>query len=143
MPDGLIGEYTLSGATVNAGLVTRMPFPWAVAISGGNLFVTQAGGLPGTIGEYNATSGATVNAALLSNATNPTSDIAASGSDIFVVHAGAISEYTTSGATVNSSLIPSYRDVIAIAISDRIFLPFRTTAEAPSRSANTPPPGRS
>lgn len=59
-----------------------------------------------TVGAY-TTSGATVNASLITGLDNPVA-IAVSGSDVFVVNAGSrtIGEYTTSGATVNASLIP-------------------------------------
>lgn len=58
-----VGEYTTSGATVNASLITKLDGAVGVAISGTNLFVlSQAGG---TVGEY-TTSGATINASLTS-----------------------------------------------------------------------------
>jgi hypothetical protein len=52
-----IGEYTTSGATVNASLITKLSSPSGIAVSGSNLFV--ANGPTNTIGEY-TTSGATV-----------------------------------------------------------------------------------
>ena len=65
---GTIGEYTSSGVTVNASLVSGLNDPSAIVVSGGNLFVTNFGN--GTIGEY-TTSGATVNAALVSGLNGP------------------------------------------------------------------------
>ena len=61
--------------------------------------------LTGTIGAY-TTSGATVNAALISGLDLPFG-IAVSGSDLFVanIDGGTIGEYTTAGATVNAALI--------------------------------------
>jgi len=68
------------------------------------IFLTNGSGTTtnGAIGVY-TTSGATVNAALITGLTNPTG-IAVSGSDVFVVKAGnnsigngTIGEYTTSG----------------------------------------------
>jgi len=56
----------------------------------------------GTIGEY-STSGATVNASLVSSGSSNFWGLAASGSDLFVVNEqnpGTIGEYTTSGATM-------------------------------------------
>lgn len=64
-----VGEYTDSGATVNASLITGLNFPAGLAISGTNLFV--ANGESGTIGEY-TTSGGTINATLISGLTSPT-----------------------------------------------------------------------
>ncbi|MGD0389876.1 MAG: PEP-CTERM sorting domain-containing protein, partial [Tepidisphaeraceae bacterium] len=100
-----IGEYTTSGATVNAALVSGLDYPFGIAVSedGSDLFVTNFHG--NTIGEY-TTSGATVNAALVSGLDYP-DGIALSGSDLFVVSqlGDTIGEYTTSGATVNADLI--------------------------------------
>src|ERR1700733_9430044 len=58
-----IGEYTTSGGTVNASLVSELLGPIGIAVSGGDLFVLSYSS--GRIGEY-TTSGGTVNAALVS-----------------------------------------------------------------------------
>src|ERR1017187_1279308 len=65
---GTIGEYTTSGATVNASLVSGLSNPSGIAVSGSDLFVANQGS--GTIGEY-TTTGATVNASLVSGLDNP------------------------------------------------------------------------
>src|SRR5437764_1490591 len=65
---GTIGEYTTSGATVNAALITGLNGPQEILVSGSNIFVVNFGA--GTIGEY-TTSGATVNAALISGLNGP------------------------------------------------------------------------
>src|SRR5208337_3220076 len=100
---GTIGEYTTSGATVNASLVSGLNQPAGIAVSGSNLFVANF--LGNTIGEY-TTSGATVNASLVSGLKEP-AGIAVSGSNLFVTNflGNTIGEYTTSGATVNASLV--------------------------------------
>jgi hypothetical protein len=54
---GTIGEYTTSGATVNASLVSGLSNPIGIAVSGPDLFVANSAA--GAIGEY-TTSGATV-----------------------------------------------------------------------------------
>src|SRR5450759_1108227 len=85
-----IGEYTNSGATVNASLVSGLNEPLGIAVSGSNLFVTNGyGGTTGagTIGEYNAITGATVNASLVSGLNYPVG-IAVSGSNLFVTSSG-------------------------------------------------------
>jgi len=64
---GTIGEYTTSGATVNASLISGLDFPLGIVVSGSDLFVT---GFSNTIGEY-TTSGATVNASLISGLNSP------------------------------------------------------------------------
>ena len=38
---GTVGEYTTSGATVNAPLVSGLSYPWGIAESGSNLFFTN------------------------------------------------------------------------------------------------------
>jgi hypothetical protein len=75
-----IGEYTTSGSTVNASLISGLNAPGIIAVSGSNLFVVNTGA--GTIGEY-TTSGSTVNASLISGLSEP-NGIAVSGSDLFV-----------------------------------------------------------
>ena len=67
--NGKIGKYTTSGATVNATLVSGLISPIDIAVSGGNLFVTDS--VTGTIGEYNATTGATVDPDLITGLNGP------------------------------------------------------------------------
>src|SRR5438309_1061021 len=53
--NGTIGEYTISGATVNATLISGLNNPSGIAVFGGNLFLTEEGifgSATGTIGEY-------------------------------------------------------------------------------------------
>src|SRR5436190_24400658 len=85
------------------------------------IFVTHFGnGLPGTgsISEYDATTGATVNPALVSGLNAPLG-IAVSGGNLFVVNSntGTIGKYTTSGALVNPALITGLGSPVAIAAS--------------------------
>ena len=58
---GRVGDYTNSGAVVNASLISGLGAPTGIAVSGSNLFVVDGG----TVGEY-TTSGAVVNASLIS-----------------------------------------------------------------------------
>ena len=115
---GTIGEYTTSGTTVKAALVSGLNNALAIAVSGGDLFVVN--GDSGTIGEY-TTSGATVNAALVSGLRF--FGIAVAGGDLFVTNfnnlpnSGTIGEYTTSGATVNATLVSGLGPVAGIAVS--------------------------
>ncbi|MGA2229839.1 MAG: hypothetical protein ABSH22_02845 [Tepidisphaeraceae bacterium] len=119
--DGKISEYTLSGVPV-ATVAFGLKQPYAVALSGSDLFFTYDGGAEyaGTIGEY-TTSGVKVNASLISGLDGPFA-LAVSGSDLFVASDASpflamIGEYTTSGATINSSLISGVPDMAAIAVS--------------------------
>jgi len=106
-----IGEYTTSGTTVNASLITGLNDTFSIAVSGSNLFVSNS--VSGTIGEY-TTSGATVNASLITGLNDP-AGIVVAGSNLFVASritfggnptgTGTIGEYTTSGTTVNAGRI--------------------------------------
>ena len=99
-----IGEFTTSGGTVNASLITGLARPFYIALSGNDLFVTNYGA--NTIGEY-TTSGAAVNPALVTGLGGPTG-IAISGQKLFVANygttpgTGTIGEYTISGETVDA-----------------------------------------
>ncbi len=109
-PDGSIGEYTTSGAVVNASLVAGLPInTTALAVSGGDIFVT---GSSGTV-EY-TTSGVLVNSQLLPVGG---SGILVSGNDLFITTGNSIGEYTKSGITVNASLVTGLDDPEGIAIS--------------------------
>jgi Putative Ig domain len=63
-----IGLYTTSGATVNASFLYTNS-PTGIAVLGGRLFVGDLD--DGTIGEYDATTGATINASLISGLNAP------------------------------------------------------------------------
>jgi uncharacterized delta-60 repeat protein len=111
---GTVGEYTTSGATVNASLISGLSTPEGIAAVGSDLFVVNQG--TNSIGEY-TTSGATVNASLITGLVKPIG-IAASGSDLFVTNetGDTIGEYTTSGATVNASLVTGLSHPRGIAV---------------------------
>ncbi|HEV2319176.1 MAG TPA: hypothetical protein VGV18_05465, partial [Verrucomicrobiae bacterium] len=79
-----IGEYTDSGSTVNASLITGLLSPYGIAISGNDLFVANYLGY--TVGEY-TTSGSTINASLIGGLGSPY-NVAISGNDLFVADAG-------------------------------------------------------
>jgi DNA-binding beta-propeller fold protein YncE len=105
-----IGQYTTSGATENAALISGLNGPYGIAASGSSLFVAHyAGGATngGTIGAY-TTSGATVNASLITGLNNPRGlALSDDGAYLYVVSEsnGTIGKYTTSGAVVNAALV--------------------------------------
>ena len=68
--DGMVGEYTTSGATVNASLIAGLYDPLGIASLDGDLLVGYGEGA-GVVGEF-TTSGATVNSALISGLEFPT-----------------------------------------------------------------------
>ena len=106
-------EYTTSGATVNPYLVdiAGLSSSSQMAISGGDLFISVGG----TIGEYDATTGTAINAALVTGLSD-VAGMAVSGGDLFVVeagnglpYAGTVGEYdATTGAAINSSLVTGF-----------------------------------
>ena len=113
---GTIGEYTTSGAVVNASLVSGLNDPNGIAVSGSNLFVANYGN--GTIGEY-TTSGAVVNASLVSGLSGP-NGIAVSGSNLFVTNhrqPARLANTPRRGQRVNASLVSGLNDPDGIAVS--------------------------
>jgi len=114
-----VGEYTTSGAVVNASLIS-LPDPVAIALSGSNLFVTDT--YLNNISEY-PTSGAIVNSSLVSGLSAPWG-LAVYGDNLFVTNenfggqpnTGTIGEYTMSGAVVNSSLVSGLSGAVGIAV---------------------------
>lgn len=68
---GFIGEYSLGGTAINASLVTGLAEPYGMAFDNGDLFVANRGLYVGggSIGEYNATTGAPVQSTLISGGT--------------------------------------------------------------------------
>jgi Ca2+-binding RTX toxin-like protein len=112
---GTIGEYSASGAPINASLISGLSYPEGIAVSGSDLFVVSAG--LGTIAEY-TTDGTPVNTSLVSGLSGADA-IAVSGSDLFVVNEGGgyNGEYTTSGVTINARLITGLSEPEGIAVS--------------------------
>ena len=111
---GRVGEYTTSGATVNASLITGYS-SGGVAVSGANLYVVSGD----TIAEYNAITGAPVAVPLVSGLSTPIG-IALSGGDLFVANHGnnTIGEFNaTTGATVNAALVSGLDSPVGIAVS--------------------------
>ena len=73
-----IGKYTTSGTIVNEFFVQHLNDPRGITVSGDgtHLFVVDFGDVPdgikGSVGEYDATTGAAINAALITGLDNPT-----------------------------------------------------------------------
>jgi len=102
-----IGEYSTSGASISASLISGLDDPLSLASDGnGHLFEANFGN--NTIGEY-STSGATINASLISGLNNPHQMVLDGNGDLFVANlagTGTIGEYNaTTGATISASLI--------------------------------------
>jgi hypothetical protein len=112
---GTIGEYTLSGTTINASLISGLQSPTGMAISGSYLYVAQENG---TLKEY-TTSGKLVNPALITGLYLPWG-VAVSGDYLYVANAGGesstVGKYTTSGVAVNASLISGLGNPTGLAL---------------------------
>jgi hypothetical protein len=98
---GIIGEYTVAGAAINASLITGVTGAFQLAVQGNDLFVSDTQIV--YISEY-TTSGSLINPDVLPTAPGGIAfDVV--GNDIFLAnYEGPLSEYTTSGAVVNGSL---------------------------------------
>jgi hypothetical protein len=86
-------------------------------VSGNILFVSNASG--DTIGEYDATTGAAINANFITGLTEPFG-IAVSGNNLFVLNAGnnTIGEYdATTGAVINAQLISVSNGLRALTVA--------------------------
>jgi len=109
------------GSLTTAIVLLAMPGPAHCGI----IFVADSSN--NTIGEYNATTGAAINASLIKGLNRP-NGIALSGGHLFVTNQGGgtnngtIGEYdATSGATINAALVsglnfPRFIDVEAMAV---------------------------
>jgi hypothetical protein len=111
-----IGKYISDGTPVNPSLVSGLAQPFNIAISGSHLFV--ANGFSGAVGEYDADTGTTINAALVTQIN--IGGIAVAGGKLFVVAAsdGTIGEYdATTGAIINPALVSGLKNPEGLAIS--------------------------
>ena len=91
----------------------------ALALSGNNLYISQDYGATNWVGEYNATTGATINAQLFT--TNPAGayGLEVVGNDLLVAgyQNGTVGEYNaTTGAVINASFISGLSDPIGLAV---------------------------
>ncbi len=119
-PANAVDEFDISGTPIGTPLVTGLQFPWGIAESDPELYVASYGG-NGPVGDY--TLGANPGTLAASNpslfwGSNFQQGIAALGSDLFVTNwsNGTIGEYTTSGGTVNASLVSNVPGVSGIAV---------------------------
>jgi hypothetical protein len=116
-----VSEYSARGAAINANLITTgLNMPIWIAASGNTLFVANTGS--GTIGTYNATTGAPINGRFITGASG---GLAVSGNILFVVAGGGpsvgtdtVGEYDAStGAVINANFITGLIAPRTIAVS--------------------------
>ena len=121
LPDSnTVGEYSPGGGPINAKLITTgLNRPIWMAVSGNTLFVANTAN--GTIGAFNATTGAPINANFITGASG---GIAVSGNTLFVVGGaafagtGTIGEYDAStGTVINAKFITGLTAPRTVAVS--------------------------
>jgi len=102
--------------TVAAATQVLLAFFLLSRAQAGEIFVSNFVG--GTIGEYDASTRATINPALVSGLRFP-SGLALAGRNLFVAFLGhgTVGKYTTSGATVNASLISGVDGATDVVVS--------------------------
>ena len=127
--NGTIGEYNLDGSVINAALVTGLNTPAGIAVSGSRLFVSNEFNVTpgaGTIGEYDANTGAPVNASLITGLNIP-DHIAVSQTALYVSNnhsgsetdngaSGSIGEYNLDGSVINAALVSGLKSPEGITI---------------------------
>jgi hypothetical protein len=128
--NGTVAKYKLDGTILNASLITGLTQPTGLALSGNNLYVLDFGnGTNGTVGEYDATTGAAINAALITGLPTNSIVLAVSGDNLYVAESnggnGAVALYNaTTGAVINPSLVTGLFYPQGIAISgNNLYVP--------------------
>jgi hypothetical protein len=118
-----IGEYTTSGTTVNASLITGFHEGGIVDVeaSGSSLFVSRNFGDGGLVGKYNL-DGTPVNAHLIEEGYGGSS-LAISGTDLFFVGYFGLSKATTLGMIIADPLVEGSIGFGAIAVEDQATVP--------------------
>ena len=126
--DGSVGAYATTGATENNALVTGISTPiGGIAAFGTNLFIAHG---YDTISEY-TTAGILVNDTLITGLFNPTGiAISDDGANLFVTNyftdtihngfTGIIGKYSTTGETLNDSLVLGLYGPTGIAVSGSV-----------------------
>jgi hypothetical protein len=104
---GVIGEYSVAkGTATNPTFITGLSEPWALLLSGNNLFVADRA--LDTVSEYNATTGAPNITFSVVTGLGAPSGLALSGNDLWVTNynTGVIGEYNaTTGAPMAENFI--------------------------------------
>ena len=111
---GTIGKYNVSTGAVNTtfSTITGLSNPYALALSGNDLFVVN--NVSGTVGEYDATTGAPIHANFIQG--NAPTGLAVLGNNLFLANTfggSTVSEYdATTGNVINANFITGLGDSI-------------------------------
>ena len=126
-----VGEYDVStnpATLIKANFITGLNGATGLAVSGNNLFVANAGN--GTVGVYNATTGAVINANLITGLTarlGVSTGLAVSGNNLFVANftspgadTSTVSEYNVSTNTatlIKANFITGLNGLVGLAVA--------------------------
>jgi WD40 repeat protein len=104
---GVVSEYDVNtGKVINANFITGLTEPWALLLSGDDLFVANGAGY---VGKYDAKTGAAISQSFITGESGfyPTG-LALSGGDLFVADSDheVVGKYDAkTGATINASFL--------------------------------------
>jgi hypothetical protein len=116
---GTVVGYPTAGAVPNV-IPVEPPFnnPTGLALSGNTLFVASGGAVNGKVGEYNVTTGAAINASLITGLNDP-ADVVLSGNSLLVANTGSgtVGEYNLSTGTFNPNFITGLNDPEGLLLS--------------------------
>ena len=101
-----LGEYTTSGETVNAFLITGLQGPGEVEVSGSSLFIAHGLVDDIVIGKYKL-DGTAVDPSLIFDPFGE-GEFAVSGAALYLAQLNTLAKYTTSGELVTYPLIPPF-----------------------------------
>jgi WD40 repeat protein len=127
---------------INANFITGLNHPVVVAVLGNTLFVASTNAGNGTVGEYNAETGATINANFISSLNGP-NGLAFLGNTIFVAsfNANTIGTYDAkTGTPINASFITGLDGPVGLAVLGN--LRGQITKERAGWPASSPPQQR-
>jgi hypothetical protein len=118
-PDSRVGVYNAAtGAAINPDLITEVPGPISLALSGNNLFVgNSCDGC--TVGEFNASTGKAIQPNFIMGLDDPDA-LALSGNSLFVATSGGnmIGQYNAStGSAIKTDFITGLGAPNALALS--------------------------
>ena len=114
--NGTVGEYSLTGSTINARLISGFQDTRAITAMGTNLLVADFSGVGGNIFSY-TTSGFLLGT-FIANVAGPDA-MTISGGNLFEANyfGASVGSYTTNGGTNNAALITGQSEPYGLAVS--------------------------
>jgi PKD domain len=109
-----------TGAPIDTSFISGLFYPFGLAISGNNLYVSQDYSANNWVGEYNSATGAVINPQLFLTNPDGAYGVALSGNHLFVAgyQQGTVSEYdATTGAVINANFISGILYPLGLAVA--------------------------